>query len=391
MISYNKTWLANLRLRDQLKKELEQGNVTGDEYKAVTEKYPVGFYTPNLLPRIGFFVLTCIIVVFGDGLLTLMAGSSAESAGWFCFLSILSYVALELVVNFKFHYRSGVDDALLIISGLLFSATAYYLLFKDAHDSDDLKIWEVAFVVTLWLTMRFADMMAALICAVSFFAIFLYTWTGLGPNAIATAPFIMMIVSAFIFWRVSFYKNKKALINYQNCLFIAQIVSLSALYAAGNYYVVQILGNELKGVENVANTAIPLGIFFWPWTMLLPFAYIAIGIVKKNKLFLRLGLVLVAAALITYKNYFHLLPVDVEFTIAGAAILAIVYCLTQYLKTPKYGFTIVDIDEESKADQIKVESLLVAGSFSDTATAPANDGIKFGGGDFGGGGASGGF
>src|ERR1700710_2579841 len=110
MISYNKTWLANLRVQERLKKELDNGNITGEEYKAVTGKYPVGFYTPHLLPRIGFFVLTCIIVIFADGLLTLMAGSSAGSAGWFCFLSILSYVALELVVNLKFHYRSGVDD-----------------------------------------------------------------------------------------------------------------------------------------------------------------------------------------------------------------------------------------------------------------------------------------
>jgi hypothetical protein len=43
------------------------------------------------------------------------------------------------------------------------------------------------------------------------------------------------------------------------------------------------------------------------------------------------------------------------------------------------------------ADHLKVESLIVAETFSHAPAAPTNDNVKFGGGDFGGGGSSGGF
>ena len=51
MIAYNKTWLANLRLQTAIKKELQHSNITDAEFKAIAEKYPVGFYTPGLFAR----------------------------------------------------------------------------------------------------------------------------------------------------------------------------------------------------------------------------------------------------------------------------------------------------------------------------------------------------
>ncbi|MBB3054769.1 hypothetical protein [Mucilaginibacter gotjawali] len=393
MISYNKTWLASLRVKAQLHQELKQGNITKEEFAAFNEKYPVGFYTPNILGRIGLFILTIVIIVFTDALLSQMVGQAAERAGWFCFLSLLSYTALELLVHFKFHYRSGVDDALLVLSGIVFTGTVYYLIYggSGSGSTDKLAFSEIVFIVSLWLTIRFNDMLAAAFCSGAFFGIILFGWTRTGSMGVATAPFVIMFAAAFVFLRLTYYKNKKALINYQNSLLIAQIVGLVVFYAAGNYYVVQVLGDELKGIDSSTHTAVPFAVFFWAWTMLLPLIYIAIGLMRKDKLFIRLGMVLVAAAVITYKNYYHLLPVDVEFTIAGAALLALVYGITRYLKTPKHGFTKEDIDEDIKADEINVESVIVGSEFSDTPTAPADNGVKFGGGDFGGGGASGGF
>ena len=134
MIAYNKTWLANLRLQVAMKKELQHGNITDAEFKAIAEKYPVGFYTPGLFARIGLFILTCIIISCADGLITLFFASSGliETSGWFIFLGALSYIALEFMVKAK-HYRSGVDDALLFISGCLFVGGIAILLWQ--HDT----------------------------------------------------------------------------------------------------------------------------------------------------------------------------------------------------------------------------------------------------------------
>ena len=174
-------------------------------------------------------------------------------------------------------------------------------------------------------------------------------------------------------------------INYQNCLIVAQIVSLIVLYAAGNYYIVQTLSDELNGGSG---KPIPFGIIFWTWTIILPLIYVGFGIRKKDVILLRTGLLLIAAAVITFRNYYHILPIGTALTIAGAVMLGIAYSVMKYLKTPKYGFTCAEPDDADLMDHIKVESLIVAETFSTAPAAPANDGSKFGGGDFGGGGSS---
>ena len=126
MIAYNKIWLTNLRLQNNVKENLDSGYVTADEFKSIKDKYPVGFYTPGLFARVGLFILTIIVVTFADGLLSLLFASSSDlfdTFGWVFFLAILSYIALEVIVNSKHHYRSGVDDALLFIASLLSSVS----------------------------------------------------------------------------------------------------------------------------------------------------------------------------------------------------------------------------------------------------------------------------
>ncbi len=387
MIAYNKSWLANIRLQAEMKKELRQGNISDAEFKAIAEKYPVGFYTPALFARVGLFILTCIVVSFADGLLSIMFAATGvvETIGWPIFLGLLSYVALEVMVSAKHHYRSGVDDALLFISiGSLVTSTAILLWQHDAY----LAISFIVFILNLYFSIRFADMLMSALCCASFFAFTFFGWTKIVPDGMITVPFIIMLVSALVYWITNAYSKRSAFINYQNCIIIAQIVSLVTLYAAGNYYVIQKLSYELTGGSG---KPVPFGAIFWAWTILLPFIYITFGIIKKNIILLRTGLLLITATVITFRNYYHVLPIATTLIIGGAVILGIAYGIMKYLKTPKYGFTYAEPDDPHLMDHLKVESLIVAETFSTTPSAPNNDGVKFGGGDFGGGGSSGDF
>jgi hypothetical protein len=101
--------------------------------------------------------------------------------------------------------------------------------------------------------------------------------------------------------------------------------------------------------------------------------------------------VLTAAAVATFRAYYKLLPIDVMLTLLGAILLGIAYAVMKYLKTPKRGFTYAEADEADPMDRIKIESLVIAQTFSHAPTPPADEGTKFGGGDFGGGGSSGDF
>ncbi|SHN30606.1 hypothetical protein [Mucilaginibacter sp. OK098] len=390
MIAYNKTWLTNLRLQDEVKKEVQQSNISNAEFNGIAQKYPVDFYTPNLFVRIGLFILTCVIMAFGDGLLTLMAASSRgliESAFWLFFLGALAYAGLEVMINASHHYRSGVDDALLFISGCLFATGFTMMLSNNNYGTHYPPLSGLIFLLTLWLSIRFADMLAATICCVAFLAFIFFAWIKIVPAGLSTAPFIMMLVSGGIYWIACVYNSRKEFINYNNCLIVAKVVSLTALYASGNYYVIQTLSSEMMGKTG----PVPFGAIFWTWTILMPFAYIGLGIKRKDVILLRVGLLLITAAALTFRTYYHVLPVDVALTIAGTVILAVVYAVVRYLKTPKHGFTYTESDEENLMDHLKVESLIVAETFSHAPAVPTDEGVKFGGGDFGGGGSSGGF
>jgi len=238
------------------------------------------------------------------------------------------------------------------------------------------------FLLTLYLTLRFADMLAATVCYGSFLWMIFLFWMRFGD--LPVAPFIMMLIGGATYRLARKYRNGSRFINYDNCIDIVQILSLLALYAAGNYYVINTLSAKLMHQTG----PVAFGFFFWIWTIATPFVYIGFGIKQKNRILLRIGLLLVVAAILTFRNYYHLLQVDVMLTIAGVLVLALVYAISKYFKTPKYGFTNIEPDDINTMDSLKIESLIVAETFSHTHAAPSNDDVKFSGGDFGGGGSS---
>ncbi|MDB5136462.1 MAG: hypothetical protein JWP37_3065 [Mucilaginibacter sp.] len=386
MIAYNKTWLANLRLHEALEKGLKSGCIIDAEFKIIKEKYPVGFYTPTLFARVGLFILTCIVMLFIYGLIALMVSSSSmfSNPAFPFFLGLISYAGLEFMVNGNNHYRSGVDDALLFISGCLFLA-GLMMMFTGNNDTHYIGLTAIAFLISLFLTIRFADMFMSAACCIFFFSWVFFFWTKVTPSGTATVPFVMMLVSAGGYWLLYTLRNKLQFINYQNCFIVGLIICLVTLYAAGNYYIIQTLGDELNGTNG---KAVPFGAIFWAWTIILPFVYVGFGIKRKDAILLRTGLLLIAAAALTFRNYYHILPIDTSLTVVGAAILGIAYSVMKYLETPKHGFTYAEPDESHLMDHLKVESLIIAETFSTAPSAPTDNGVKFGGGDFGGGGSS---
>lgn len=383
MIAYNKTWLANLRLRAELKRTASKGNINNAEFKVIEQKYPVSFYTPGLFARIGLFVLTCIVVSFGAGLLSLflMGSELVESGGWLFFLGGISYAALEFMVSKK-HYRSGVDDALLFISACQF--VAGFAIFLTHGQNEYLAVASFVCLLNLWFCIRFGDVFMATVCCLSFLAFIFFGWTRIVDSGLTTVAFIMMLVSGGLYGFARNFSQKPKFINYENCLIVGQIIGLVALYAAGNYFIVQTLSEEMMGRPSAS---LPFCAFFWAWTIALPLLYVGFGIRQKNVILLRTGLLLIAASAVTFRNYYHVLPLDTTLTVVGMLLLGISIAVIRYLKTPKYGFTSAQPDEAHLMDHLKVESLIIAEKFAANPATPAGDASKFGGGDFGGGGS----
>jgi len=239
----------------------------------------------------------------------------------------------------------------------------------------------------LYFTFRFLDTLMSVAAYLAFLAFVFFAWSKAGTIAEATMPFVMILLSFFICYGTRKAEKDPRNIDYQNCFFYVQLTSLLTLYAAGNYFVVQKLSNQLHHLPMENNAPLPAGWFFWAWTMLLPLAYIGLGIKNKSLLLLRTGLLLAVAAALTLRTYYHLLAPEYALVISGTLLLVLAIGLVKYLKTPKQGFTYAQRGSRHWASNLHLESLLVAqATHGPTAPAAANN--RFGGGSFGGGGSS---
>ena len=383
MIAYDREWLGNINIRKDVDDAFDENCMTKEEQEAVHNKYPVGFYTPNIFIGIGLLLLTIVILFFSAGLITLwFRNSSVNMFGALAILfAIACYIVLEYMIRVKKHFQSGVDNGLLWIASItLFCGISF------PHDLEGLLNCSIVFVISLFGSIRYTDRLMATILFFSFIGMIFYACVEMGSIAKTIAPFIIMIVSFLVYMIVLRSRSSKGFIHYRNCLIMIEISSLISLYAAGNYYVVRELSNEMFQLYLKPGEGIPFGWLFWIFTAIIPFIYLVRGIQKKNVILIRVALLLVAAIVFTVRYYHAVLSVETAMTIAGILILAIAYGLMKWLHGPKYGFTYAAVSKKNELDKLNIESLLISQTFV-PGTSP--DGTEFGGGDFGGGGTSG--
>ena len=383
MIAYDHEWLDHAIIRKKVNDAFAENCVTKEEQEAIYNKYPVGFYTPNIFIGIGLLLLTIVIMLFSGGLIALMFREGNEKTFGILavFFAIACYLALEYMIRVKKHFQSGVDNALLWGASI-----ALFCGISLPHDLSGLLNCTILFVISLFGSIRHADRLMATVLYLSFIGMVFYTCVEMGSAAKAIAPFIIMIISFLAYIVVLRSKSKKTLLHYTNCLIMIEISSLISLYAAGNYYVVRELSNEMFQLNLKPGESIPFGWLFWIFTAIIPPVYLARGIQQKNVILIRVGLLLFAAIVFTVRYYHMILPLEVAMTVAGIVVFGIAYGLMKWLHEPVYGFTSREISLKNELDKLQIESLILAQTFK-----PGTDagGTKFGGGSFGGGGASG--
>lgn len=395
MIIYNKEWLNNRKIQDQTSLAFERGEIDAEELKSIKEKYPVGFYTPNLFIRIGIGLLTLIILSFSFGLITLISYDMriTDSPYYLLFLAVLTYIALEYMALAKHHYQSGADDALMwTFAGLLLAAYIFMmdLIFLSSRfHHEEIFLYGFCFLLAGYLTLRFADVLMGITSVLAFTAFLFFVWMETGGYALQTLPFVMMLFSGALLYGSYFLGHKKLFLLYSNCITAVKMLSLLLLYLSGNYFVVRELGMDFGGHTLADQQEIPFAWFFWIWTFLSPIVYIGYGLRKKDVILLRAGLILIAGAAFTLRNYYHLMPTEFLLVGIGTALIGISWITMRYLKHNRHGFTADEIADNNIMDNIQVESLIVGETFSGSpADVPQQ---RMGGGTFGGGGASGGF
>jgi len=388
MIAYSAQWLKDLSVVKAGREAFDEHLISREELSAIENRYPGKFYTPHFIIRIGLFLLTLVILIFSFGLMALLFMSNIENAysGLMMFFSIVCFVALEVLINRKKHFRSGVDEALLYVASLLLFLSIFFII----HPSN-LVSAGIVFIISIFSAMRYADRLMVLLAYLSLGGMLFFTAIEIGSLMKQVVPFLLLIYSMLCY----LFSSRKNELNvsfasavYAHCFQFLKIISLLGVYISVNFWVVRELSNIMFNLHLQAGQTIPFGWLFWISTLMIPALYIYIGLRKKDRIFLRIGMLLVAAMMITIRYYYPVYAIEWWIGLAGLLMIFSSWILIRYLRIPRRGFTDQEEHRNNHEDAMQVESLVIAETFSGTAGTVEQG---FGGGSFGGGGSTGTF
>jgi hypothetical protein len=383
MVAYNFIGLKNLHIQKEVKGWMKQHLITGDQYLVIQRQYPSAVYHPNMLIRIALWAATALGLLGATGLMLLTLSSSNEtSIAIAClFGGAGAVVALELFINGKNHYKSGVTEALLYYAESLIIGGLIVLV-----DADEVVSPYITFIIFSVAAIRYLDLISTVGAVASLAYIVFNTLYTVGGFAQQIIPFVMMILFAIIYFQTRKLKRKDASQPWYNVLLVIESLSLLIVYCAGNYFVVRELSTEMMGLYLEDGQDIPFAILFYCTTVIIPVAYLYFGISRKDIVLIRVSLVVIAFAVFTFKYYFSLGHPEITLTIAGVILVAVSLSLLNYLKVIRHGFTRENHLPEKWAD-MNLEAVIISQTLGGNQIK-VGDGPVQGGGDFGGGGSS---
>lgn len=379
--AYNETSVRNLQLIQTAENLLENGDLTPPQYEQVKTEFPVPFKQPNIFIRLGLLLFTSLCVIFSISLITFITGTlDSSSSGW-GILSIIFAVSLttvnEYFIRERQWYRQGSDNALAYASIGCFVMGISMLTKADSLSSLAL----LSFVSISIATVRYGDPLLAL---AAFYALLISFFSLIDDGQL---PLILMSVagaglSILIYFFAQMASKRDDLFYWSDCFVVLKWAALGVFYASINYYVVGTIFQ--KNYENGTPTS--YNTLFAVLTAVVPLVYLAVGIKTKDRTLWIMGFLGIVASIMTYRHYHSIMPIEYTLTLAGLAFLVLAFVLIKYLKTPKNGFAYQPKRHRSNL----IESLVVNQLLQNAATSSTPEQhVKFGGGDFDGGGAEG--
>lgn len=397
MIIYNTTWLKNRAIQKQAKKWFVQKLISPSELDAIVASNPVGFYTPSFWVSLGLVFFTLILISAASGFVSFFFGAMGEfeSAIPFKFLLFLlaagCFILAEHYKSDKHYYNAGTDNALVWMGASYLIGNINWILIDTL--AFDINAWLVgtflAFIILVLLVIRHADLFVT-VCAFAAWFIFLFLLCGkFDETSKALIPFAGLLNAGVAYYLVKKYNKGNVTIYWGSCLFVVETLALIVGYFSVNYFVVRELSVAMFDLELSDGLDIPFAPLFYFFTVAIPCGYVYFGLQKKNRNLLRIGLLLVAVAVLTIRQYHSIMAPEIALTIFGAILVAVSYLVIRYLRQNKTSYTFEREVEDN--DLLNAEGILIAQTFA-TQSPIKNDGSStFGGGQYGGGGASGGY
>jgi hypothetical protein len=365
---------------------------------AVEARYPDDRVRVGPVFRVLLFVFTLIAGNAGFGMVSLILslGNRNIEAGFLAFLSVLGGLAFAVLTEIQIgklrRRQGGTESATSFMAvGFLIGAIGWWVFWPSTFN--------------LFNVLPALCMVAALLAAAA------WRW-GYPLYAGAAAVTLLATLACLPFGRLSWIVLPLAAAPlllklsatprlppaHRSSWTAVLLVSLAGLYAA-----VHIGCWEGQLIEDVGKLTLlpsaPRGDTLW-WlsvaaTALVPIVFLAFGLRGRRYPLLLLGAGTAVASLVTLRWYIHVAPLWVVLTLSGAVLAAVVLVLRRYLESgpngERHGYTAAPLFQDAARQR-----LFEAGAAILTMTPAArnfHEESKFegGGGQFGGGGASGEF
>lgn len=379
--SYNQLWVENIHNQSVIKRWFYQNKLNSAQFEAAKSEFPVGFKHSNIFVKIGLFIFANILIISAGGMASLFLAALFENTITVGLISLIYGIVLFMVLNKLIpknnFYRSGVDNAL--IYAMLSCIFGFFLAVTDFK----LPTWIYTLILIGLLSialLKYADLMVT-ICLYGTWIFFWFDISSKFSIGKLILPFVIMLISAISYFLVKYWRKKENSNYYTDSMNILEILAIVTFYIGGNYYVVR-EGNAMLNNLNVS-IQIAFAPLFYFFTVGIPIFFIIMGLKRHDRKMLIVGMLTVGFSIYTYREYFSSLPVEWALTLGGISLIIGSIFVIRYLSEPKHSLTYLP-DSENKFQNF--EAILVNQIMPTTATP---DGTKFGGGDFGGAGASG--
>lgn len=388
MKAYQQQWINHSFLQSKAQDWFEKGLLSEQQNIEIRNNFPLDFYQPNPFIRIALFLFTCLACIFSASLLYLIFESTFRESPktgltiLALIFGVFSVFLLEFLIKTKKIFQSGIDNGLLYGAIVAF-VTVIYVQLEPLH----LPAWlEFSFIIPFFILayIRYADVFVA--CMIYFLLVMILVDFSLTFSVgKMLLPFIMLLFSLSAYYFVEKLKQRTDYLYYETSLDIFKTLALVSVYLSVNYFIVR-KGNAVinKVITSVA-PQIGLAPLFYLFTILIPIIYIVVGLKKRDRTFLILGLLTAAFSFFTYRYYFGIIPTEIALLNCGTLLIGAVSFIIYQLKQAKFGFTYAP---DNNYEGLNLDTILLS-ELVNTKLHSNDDSLKFGGGSSGGGGASG--
>jgi hypothetical protein len=382
MIVYDRELLENTFLLEEAKRLNNQGFVSKEQLVEIKKQLPALKSHHNILIRIGFFILGCLLLSSLTGVISLLALSLAKNHFWFMLFVYtgLAILGSEILTKRQNQFGYGLDDAFIL------SSQGFFCAMVGMITESSLAAFIALAFVGLAACIRYVHTLSILVSLIGITGAICYAVLELKIIASVFLPFVLLALSLILYFLYAKVSTAKKHNYFANPLLLLQGFSLLLGYFSMNYMVVRELSESLLNMVIAKGQDIPFAFLFYGFTFLIPVFYIAYSLYNKDRLMLIIGFLTFGFSIYTIRFYYHVMPIEAALLLGGVVLFVTVYLAIRKLRDKETGLTF-KAARGADADILPNIEALIVNSQVNLKPMESESKMPFGGGGFSGGGA----